>query len=155
MQSGPLCGVELCPHPWSWPWIFKVKFLKCCISGMGGLNWNGRDMSWKDVGPTMWPLAMTLKGILVDRMLGHYVMTLCLDLGLSRSNFEKAVSREWEDQLIPNKRDVSQKDVGPIIWPWAMTFKVILVDRMSGHHVTSSSDLGLSRSSFEKAVSQE
>ena len=27
-----LCDLEL----WPWPCIFKVKFLKCCISGMGG-----------------------------------------------------------------------------------------------------------------------
>ena len=33
----PLCDFELWPHPWSWPWIFKVKFRKSCISGMGRL----------------------------------------------------------------------------------------------------------------------
>ena len=27
-----LCGLQV----WHWPWIFKVKFWKCCISGMGG-----------------------------------------------------------------------------------------------------------------------
>ena len=27
-----LCDLEL----WPWSWIFKVKFWKCCISGMGG-----------------------------------------------------------------------------------------------------------------------
>ena len=27
-----LCDLEL----WPWPWIFKVKLWKCCISGMGG-----------------------------------------------------------------------------------------------------------------------
>ena len=27
-----LCDLEL----WPWPWIFKVKVWKCCISGMGG-----------------------------------------------------------------------------------------------------------------------
>ena len=31
----PHCDFELLPHPWPWPLIFKVKFLKCCISGMG------------------------------------------------------------------------------------------------------------------------
>ena len=29
-----LCGLQL----WAWPWIFKVKFWKCCISGMGSLT---------------------------------------------------------------------------------------------------------------------
>ena len=32
----PHCDFELWPHPWPWPLIFKVKFWKCCISGMGG-----------------------------------------------------------------------------------------------------------------------
>ena len=27
-----LCGLQV----WHWSWIFKVKFWKCCISGMGG-----------------------------------------------------------------------------------------------------------------------
>ena len=31
-----------------------------------------------------------------------------LDLGFSRSNFENAVSQEWEGQLTWNQRDVSQ-----------------------------------------------
>ena len=32
----PLCDFQHSPHQWPWPWIFKVKFWKCCISGMGG-----------------------------------------------------------------------------------------------------------------------
>ena len=32
----PHCDFELLPHPWPWPLIFKVKFWKCCMSGMGG-----------------------------------------------------------------------------------------------------------------------
>ena len=31
-----------------------------------------------------------------------------LDLGFSRSNFENAVSQEWEGQLTWNQRDVSR-----------------------------------------------
>ena len=30
------CDFKLWPHPWPRPWIFKVKFWKCCISGMEG-----------------------------------------------------------------------------------------------------------------------
>ena len=45
-----LCNVMLI---WHWPWIFKVKFGKCCILGMGGPV----DMEWKG-----W----------VDRMLGPH-----------------------------------------------------------------------------------
>ena len=32
----PCCDFQLSPHLWPWPWIFKVKLWKCCISGMGG-----------------------------------------------------------------------------------------------------------------------
>ena len=31
----PLCDFQLGPQPWPWPWIFKVKFWKSRISGMG------------------------------------------------------------------------------------------------------------------------
>ena len=39
-----------------------------------------------------------------------YFVTLSydLDLGFLRSNFENAVSQEWEGQLTWNQRDVSQ-----------------------------------------------
>ena len=33
----PCCDFQHSPHPWSWPWIFKVKFWKSLISGMGWL----------------------------------------------------------------------------------------------------------------------
>ena len=39
-----------------------------------------------------------------------YIVTLSyeLDLGFSRSNFENAVSKEWEGRLTWNERDVSR-----------------------------------------------
>ena len=33
----PCRGFQHSPHPWPWHWVFKVKFWKCCISGMGWL----------------------------------------------------------------------------------------------------------------------
>ena len=30
------------------PWIFKDKFWKCCISGMGGSDWHGMKGMWVD-----------------------------------------------------------------------------------------------------------
>ena len=41
-----LCGLQL----WPWPWIFKVKFWKCCISGMGG---HKKDVSREGVRITL------------------------------------------------------------------------------------------------------
>ena len=37
------CDFQRSPQPWPWPWIFKVKFWKSRISGMGWLI----DMEWK------------------------------------------------------------------------------------------------------------
>ena len=31
-----LYGLDLWPHPWTWPWIFKVRLWNRHISGMGG-----------------------------------------------------------------------------------------------------------------------
>ena len=31
---GELCDLDLWPHPWAWPAIFKVKFQNSCISGI-------------------------------------------------------------------------------------------------------------------------
>ena len=35
-----------------------------------------------------------------------------LDLGFSRSNFENAVSQEWEGRLTWNEKDLSRQNVG-------------------------------------------
>ena len=66
---------------WPWPWIFKVKFWKCCISGMEE------------------PMDMERKGCESIGCYTHFVtfnvpLTHDLDLGFSRSNFEKVISRE-------------------------------------------------------------
>ena len=46
------CDFQCSPLPWPWPWIFKVKFWKSRISGMG------------------WPIGT--KGMWVDRMLDSH-----------------------------------------------------------------------------------
>ena len=82
-------------HPWPLPWIFKVKFWKSRISGMG------------------WPIDMERKGC---ESIGCYIyfvtfnvhLTHDLDLGFSRSNFENAVSQEWKGRLTWNERDVNR-----------------------------------------------
>ena len=91
----PCCGFQLSPHSWPWPWIFKVKFWKCCISGMGG------------------PIDMERKGCESIGCYTHFVtlnfhLNHDLDLGFSRSNFEKVVSQEWDGPLKWNERDVSR-----------------------------------------------
>ena len=41
------CDFELWPHPWPWPLIFKVRFLKSHNSGMGcpiDMKWKGCEL---------------------------------------------------------------------------------------------------------------
>ena len=69
-----LCDFQLWPQPWPWPWIFKVKFWKSHISGMG---WP-IDMEWKGCESIeCWTCVMTF----------NVPLTHDLDLGLWRSNY--------------------------------------------------------------------
>ena len=91
----PLCDFQRSPHLWPWPWIFKVKFWKSHISGMG------------------WPIDMELKGCESIECWTHAVtlnghLTHDLYFGFSRSNFEKVVSEEWDGRLTWKERDVSR-----------------------------------------------
>ena len=105
----PCCDFQLWPHPWHWPWIFNVKFWNGCIPRMGG------------------PIDMERKGY---ESIGCYTycvaLTRDLDLGFSRSNFENAVSQEWEGRLTWNQRDVSRWDVRLTLWLWSLTSPMIL-----------------------------
>ena len=88
MQSDPLCEFQLWPHLWPWPWIFKVKFLKSCISEMGRsvhMEWKGRES--------------------IGCWTHHATLSYDLDLGLPRSNCERAISQELNGRLTWNKRD--------------------------------------------------
>ena len=58
-----------------------------------------------------WPIDMELKRCESIEYWTHVVtfnlpLTHDLDLGFSRSNFENAVSHEWEGRLTWNERDV-------------------------------------------------
>ena len=76
----PLCNFQLWPPPWLWLWIFKVKFLKFCISGMG------------------WLIDSERKGCEAIECLTHVVtlnvhLNHDLELGFPRSNFLIAIDR--------------------------------------------------------------
>ena len=86
---------ELWPHPWPWPLIFKVKFWKSHNSGIGC------------------PIDMEQKGCESIGCLTRIVTLNCdlthdLDPWFSSSNFENAVSQEWEGRLTRNERDASR-----------------------------------------------
>ena len=115
----PLCDFECPLHPWPRPWIFKVKFWKCCISGMGGQI----DMEQKGFESTeCWTHVVTFNVHLFHD----------LDLGFSRSNFEKVVFQEWDgrltwkegmwvDRMLHSHCDFK---LWPHPWPWPWIFKV-------------------------------
>ena len=68
---GIICGIDLWPHSWHWPWIFKVKCRNSCISGIVGLidvKWKGRELTWYWTdcmifapSPHPWPWALSFK----------------------------------------------------------------------------------------------
>ena len=123
----PLCDFQRFPHSWPWPWIFKVKFWNSRIAGMG------------------WLIDMELKGCESIECWTHVMtfnahLTHDLDLGFSRSNFEKVLSYEWDGRLTWKGRDVDR------ILDSCLTSNV---------HLFHDLDLGFSRSNFEKVVSQE
>ena len=113
---------------WPWPLIFKVKFWRCCISGMGG------------------PIDMEQKGC---ESIGCYTHLVTLnydlthDLGpwFSRSNFEKVITQERDARSTWNERDESTECRTHV-----MTFNFDL---------THDLELEFSTSNFEIAVSQE
>ena len=113
------------PHPWPWPWIFKVNFWKSCIKGMG------------------WTIDMEQKGCESIICYTHFVafnvhLTHDLDLGFSRSNFENAVSLEWECRLTLNERDLSRQNVRPMLWLSIFTSSMTLTLDFQGQIFTKS-----------------
>ena len=172
----PCCDFQCSPLTWPWPWIFKVKFWKSRISGMG------------------WPIDMGWKGCELIECRTHVVtfnFPLTHDLGLafSRSNFEKVLSYEWDaDWHGPKGMWVYRMldpccdfQCSPLPWPWSCIFEVkFWKSHILGmgwpidmgwkgcesiecwtHLVTFNFpfthdlDLGFSRSNFEKVISKE
>ena len=103
----PHCDFELWPHPWTWLLIFKVKFWKCHISGMGGPV----DIKWKECESI---------GCQTHIVILNCDHTYDLDPWFSRSNFEKVLNQECDDRLTWNKRGVSQLDARPTLWLWTV-----------------------------------
>ena len=121
----PLGDFQLWPQPWPWPLIFKVKFWKSPISGMG---WP-IDMGWKGCESIeCWNHVMTL----------NLPLTHDLDLGFSMSNFEKVVSQEWDGWFTWNERDVSRYDVAPTLWLSTLTSTMTLTFNFQGQILKNS-----------------
>ena len=108
------CDFKLWPHPWPWPSLFNDKFWNSCIAGMGG------------------PIDMQRKGC---ESIGCYIyfvtLSYDLDLGFSRSNFENAVSQEWEDQFTWNQRGWVDRMLDSL-WPWILTSPMTLTLDLQG-----------------------
>ena len=115
----PLCYFQCSLHQWPWPWIFKVKSWKCCISGMGG------------------PIAMERKewesiGCYTHFVTFNFDFNHDLYLGFSRSNFEKsylmigmAYWHGMKGMWVYKKLDTCcDFQCSPFPWPWPWIFKV-------------------------------
>ena len=163
-------------HDLERPWIFKVNFWKCCISGMG------------------WPINMERKGCESIGCNTHFVistltspMTLTLDFQgqtLKKSYLRNGladwlgIKGMWVDRMLDQCCDFQ---LSPHPWPWPWIFKVkfwksrilwmgwpIDMERKGcvsvecwthvvtfNVHLFHDLDLGFSRSNFKKVVSQE
>ena len=104
---------------WPWPWIFKVKFWKCCISGMEGLI----DMEGKgceSIGcythfvTSTFPSPMTLT---LDFQ-GQILKKSYLRNGMADWHGRKGM---WIDRMLYPLCDF-QSPLHP--WPWTWIFKV-------------------------------
>ena len=88
--------------------FFKVKFPNSSISGIVGLidgKWKGSELI------RYWAGCVTLP----------FYHTYDLDLQVSRSECELALSQEWDGRLTWNERDVSHPFMTMIlnfVWPW-------------------------------------
>ena len=90
---GIIYDLDLWPHDLDLG-CFKVKFWNSCISGIVGLvnvKWKGNE----------------LIGYWADYMTLPFDHTHDLDLGVSRSESEIALSQEWDGRLTWNKKDVN------------------------------------------------
>ena len=114
----PYYDFQLWPHPWSGPWIFKVKFWNCCIPGMAG-SIDIEQKGYESIGHYTYfvtlsydldlgfsrsiflnscisgmgvPINMEWKGYESIGCYSYYVtLSYDFDLGFWRSNFEKAL----------------------------------------------------------------
>ena len=87
----PLCDLEV----WPWPKIFKVRYWKSHISGIG---WS-IDMEWKECESI---------GSHSHFATLNFDLIHVLNLRFSRSYFQTAISYEWVSRLTRNERDISQ-----------------------------------------------
>ena len=89
---GTICDLDLWPHSWPWSWMFQGQISKFYrIVGLIDVKWKGSELIW------YWADCMTLP----------FDHTHDLDLGVSRSESEIALSQEWGCRLTMNEKDVS------------------------------------------------
>ena len=152
---------------WPWPWIFKVKFWKCCISGMGG------------------PIDMERKGCESIGRYTHFVTFNFYQGQILKKPYLKngmadwyGTKGMWVDRMLDPCCGFQNP---PHPWPWPWIFKVkfwkccisgmgwpidmeqkgcesigcytyFVIFNFDLNHAL---DLGFSRSNFENVVSQE
>ena len=77
---GTICDLDLWPHSWSWHWLFQGQISKkLYLVGLIDVKWKAIELIW------YWADCMTLP----------FDHTHDLDLGVSMSESELALSQEW------------------------------------------------------------
>ena len=132
------CDFQHSPHPWPRPWIFKVKFWKCCISGMAGQI----DMEQKGCES----IGCNTHFVTLNFDLNHD-----FDLGFSRKvKFWKSRISRMGWRIDMEWKGVSRLNLGPMLWlstfpsPMTLTLdfqgwilkKSYLMNRMADWHGT-------------------
>ena len=116
---GLKCDHRVWPWPWPWPWIFKVKHGICYISAKNGPIATKRKAN---ISIELWASNVT---IWFD--LGHE-----LDLELSRSNVEFAISRPKMVRLSWNEKQTYWLNFRPQMWLYSLTLAMSLTLNFQG-----------------------
>ena len=116
---GLKCDHQVWPWPWPWHWIFMVKHEISYISAQDGPIATKRKAN---ISIELWASNVTIR---FD--LGHD-----LDLELSRSNIEFAISQPKMVQLPRNEKQTYRLNVRPQIWLSSLALAMTLILNFQG-----------------------
>ena len=115
----PHCDFKGWPHPWRWPLIFKVKFWKCCIWGMGGpINMERKGCESIGCYPTLWLWTVTSSMTLTLEFQGQILKKSWLCIGMPDWHGTKGM---WVNRMLDSHCDF---ELWRHPWPWPWIYKV-------------------------------
>ena len=108
--------------------VQRHSYLPICL--IWACPWAKNLSNQAALGPDLWNLYLWNHWMDLYHSKFYGIVSTCscatassidLDPRFSRSNFENAVSQEWEDRSTWNERDMSRYGIMPTLWPSAMT----------------------------------